>query len=34
MIVLHEGGELNIDGDYTDEDDNLIWDLLSDEKMV
>jgi len=34
IIVLHEDGELNIDGDWTDEEGNHIWNLLSDGKMV
>ncbi len=34
IIVLHEDGELNIDGDWTDEEGKHIWNLLSDEKIV
>jgi len=34
IIVLHEDGELNINGDWADDEGNHIWNLLSDERMT
>jgi len=34
IVVLHEDGELNIEGDWTDNDGKHIWNLLSDGKMA
>jgi len=34
IIVLHQDGELNINGDWTDEEGKHIWNLLSDGKIV